>query len=587
MIYRIPGLVVLCGGLSMAGAGAGCIGAGDDAPSLEGPALAVQAAGAGSDGSGSASGGLAGAGEASAGSGIDVMGVMDAVQAVWANGLSADALTHNALITNPRANPVMVDFALSTANYDDVRGQPELRRQLRHAPTREVMKYLVSCALERGQSVSYIDTSTGEKYTFPGEIGICPHWAEGGVGSKCQELVSACLISRVNAEGRHVTLSIRGQAFPEHRPGLLSPASSVRVVTATEEGDLIPSFARCARDASGASRDCGWTAGHVGSCTPGSYVFLGAGSEPLGDCEDDPSSAAGLPDGDTVIRVCDGIRGCDTSSTGYLEQNEVRCSGRGEPALHFSCPSSGHFSVMSGPSSVRPGAAAPLKGVAAVLQRHRGFSVASRLRVDPDPPPGAVSIIEASFEPAVYPAPEASVFRWREGAFYGKLWGKFALNPLITVGLNEVKEDGSFRSAPRTAGGVVFTHAFACTGEYWTEQAAYVGHRLCAGAGAEKDCVAHSLGACREARSFTDCPSLYQCSVADGGLVEGDGDIQECKGSGGGTWHHPLTVFLNHPSDVIRDSPFAAVVHGAMVVEAPLCPGSEVAPSSAERFGIR
>ncbi|WP_437805632.1 hypothetical protein [Sorangium sp. So ce1078] len=567
-IYRIPGLLVSCLGLSIAGGGAGCAVSGGDAPSLDGPPVSVRAAGTGSSTAGPATTGPATTGPAG-----DLVGSWaDAVQGVYGNGLSAEALTRNALITNVRANPVMVSVPLATESYADVGGEPELRFQLRHEPTREVMRYLVSCALEQDQSVSYTDTSTGEEHAFRGEIGICPHWATGPVGPKCRQLITACVLARVNALGRNVTLSMRGQAFPEDRPGLLTPASSVRVVTVTEDGDAIPSFARCKTEISGESRDCGWTAGHIGSCTPGSHVYIGVGSEPLGDCDADPSSATGLSPGDTVVRLCSGIRGCDAGSPDHIDPSEVRCSGRSEPALHFVCPASGHFSVMNGPrTTLGAGAAGPAKILAATLQQHKRFSVTSHVQPGPTPPPGAVSIIEASFKPAEYPAPEARVFRWREGAFYGSFWGENPLNGRLEAGMNEVTEDGEFHGAP-ASGQSVFRHAFACTGEYWTDQAAYVEHRLCAGAGEEKDCAATSVGACGDAHAFKDCPPLDQCSVADGGLVEGDGDFQECKGSGGGTWHHPITVYLNHPSDVIRNSPFARMVSGALFVDAPLCP---------------
>ncbi|XXX71991.1 hypothetical protein WMF30_30525 [Sorangium sp. So ce134] len=593
LIYRISGLLAFCLGLSSAGAG--CAVAGDDAPSLDAPPRSTRAAG-------SASSKMDGLGPA--GSGLDDIwstgGLLgpgaEVAEGVYTNGLSAEALTRNALITNPRANPVMVSVPLATESYADLDGEPALRFQLRHEPTREVMRYLASCALEQGQRVSYTDTSTGEEHTFPGEIGICPKWATGPIGLKCQQLVSACMLARVNAEGRHVALSMRGQAFPEHRPELLTPAPSVRVAGFTAGGDSILSFRRCKTEVSGASRDCGWTAGHVGSCTPGSHVYIGVGSEPLGDCDADPSSATGLSQGDTVVRICNGIHGCDDGSPDRVEQSEVQCSGRSEPALHFVCPGSGHFSVMSGPrTSPGTGARAP--------ERQRGFSVTSHPRQHAAPPSDAasttdatsapttdatsapttdatpipkinttpISRIEATFEAAVYPAPEAQVFRWREGAFYGNLWGADPLHRKLEEGMNEVTEDGVFHGAP-ASGESVFRRAFACTGEYWTDHAAYVGHRLCAGAGTDIDCVATSVGACGDAHAIPDCPPLHQCSVDDGGLVEGDGDFQQCKGSGGGTWLHPITVFLNHPSDIVPNSPFAQLVPGALFRDAPLCP---------------
>lgn len=574
MIYRIPGLIALCFGLSSAGAG--CAVAGGDASPLDGPPR-MREAGSGSSSSaavGPASGGSASDGAASSA----LESFADAFQAVWGNGLSAEALTRNALITNPRANPVMVSVPLATESYADTGPYPALRRQLRHAPTREVMDYLVSCALEMGQSVSYTDTSTGEETTFDGKIGVCPAWGVGPAGAKCQQLVSACMLSLVNAMGRSITVSLRGQAFPEHRPGLLTPAPSVRVVRNTEDGDIIPSFKRCAIDSEGASRNCGWTAQNVGSCTPGSTVFIATGDAPLTDCANDPASAAGLPVSDTVLRVCSGIRGCDAGSPDHIVPSEVRCGERAEPALRFVCPQSAYFSLMSGPRTSGRAGLSALAGVAAMLQKHRRFSVASRPRPSPPPPPGAVSIAEATFRAAVYPAAEADVFAWREGAFYGNLWGDEPLHPRLKVGMNEVVENGEFKPAPtpgEDSGEAIYRNAFACTGEYWSDHAAYVGERLCAGAEGEIDCVATSVGACGESHLVTDCPALHQCSVDDGVLVEGDRDFQQCEGSGG-TWRHPITVFLNHPSDVVRDfpfSPFAPLLPGgALSINPPLCP---------------
>ncbi|WP_437892868.1 hypothetical protein [Sorangium sp. So ce124] len=580
MIYRIPGLLVFCLGLSCAGAGCAGVGVGDDASPLDGPPRAAPA-GSGSSSSASAAGPASGgsASGGSAGTSAAVAAFADAVQGVWGNGLSAEALTRNALITNPRANPVMVSVPLATESYADAGPYPVLQRQLRHEPTREVMGYLVACALEVGQSVSYTDTSTGEEFTFDGKIGICPAWAAGPVGVKCQQLVSACMLSLVNAMGRSITVSMRGQAFPEHRPGLLTPAPSVRVVTSTEDGDTIPSFRRCMIDSQGASRSCGWTAEHVGSCTPGSTVFIATGEAPVTDCADDAASAVGLPVSDTVLRVCSGIRGCEAGSPDRIDSSEVRCGGRAEPALRFVCPSSAYFSLMSGPrTSGRAGLPAPAGSGAAALQKNRHFSVGSRPRPSPPPPPGAISVVEATFRAAVYPAAEADVFGWREGAFYGNLWGNEPLHPRLKVGMNEVKENGEFNPAPTPeefSGQAIYRHAFACTGEYWTDHAAYVAERLCAGAEGEMDCVATSVGACGESYAVTSCPPLHQCSVDDGGLVDGDRDFQQCDG-GGGTWPHPITVFLNHPSDVVRNSPFSPFAPllpgGVLSGDAALCP---------------
>ncbi|KYF68493.1 hypothetical protein [Sorangium cellulosum] len=558
MTYRIPGLLVFCLGLSSAGAG--CTVADDGGASLGGPPRSTLGAGTGTATSVMDDMDLTGG---------SLVPYMDAVQAVYTNGLSAEALTRNALITNLRANRAMVMLPLATETYADDseheellehawRLDPELLRyRLRHKETREVMGYLVSCALEQGQSVSYTDTRTGKTYEFPGEIGICPHWNEQGVhegpaGAKCRQLITACLLALVNPTGRRITVSLRGQAFPNHRPGLLSPGPSVRVGTTTEDDAAIPSFGSCKSDTRGLSRNCGWTAEHVGTCSPGSTVTLGARGTPVDECDHRLPVAPGRSDDDTILRVCDGIHGCNAGSPAHVAQTEVRCSDRSEPALRFECPSSGYFSVMSGPLMSRRASGAPGKDGAPAPRKLAGFSVASRPPTAGPMPIGAGIVVEpAPFQPAVYPAQEADIFGWREGAFYGNFWTE--TNPLhekLTPEMNEVDEEGNLYPAPRS-GAVVFRHAFACTGEHWDDEIAYQKDRLCAGGDEDEDCVAHSVGACGDSYNITNCPPLHQCDLEDGGLVEGDGDFQECAGDGG-TWLHPITSFLNDPVDVVR-----------------------------------
>ncbi|KYF69781.1 hypothetical protein BE11_48555 [Sorangium cellulosum] len=557
LIYRISGLLAFCLGLTSAGAG--CAVAGDDAPSLGGPPRSTQGGGTVVTGTLDVDW-----------SDIDVLGPgAEVLEGVYTNGLSAEALTRNALITNLRANRAMVMLPLATETYADDSTHEELlehewhldpellRYRLRHKETREVMDYLVSCALDPSQSVSYTDTRTGDTYEFHGEIGICPHWNwqgvhQGPAGAKCRQLITACLLALVNPTGRSITLSLRGQAFPEHRPGLLSPGPSVRVRTANEDDAAIPSFGPCKTDSRGLSRNCGWTAEHIGTCSVGSTVTLGPGGEPLDQCDDGPSVALGQSDGDTVLRVCDGIHGCNAGSPAHVAQREVRCSGRREPALRFECPSSGYFSVMSGPRMSRRASGAPGKDGAPAPRRFDGFSIASRPpTAGPMPAGGGIVVAPAPFQPAVYPAQEADIFGWREGAFYGNFWTEE--NPLhhkFTPEMNEVDEEGNFYPAPRS-GAVVFRHAFACTGELWDDEIAYQKDRLCAGGDEDEDCVAHSVGACGDSYNITNCPPLHQCDLEDGGLVKGDGDFQECAGDGG-TWLHPITSFLNDPVAVVR-----------------------------------
>ena len=74
---------------------------------------------------------------------------------------------------------------------------------------RELLEYLVSCALPEGQSAVFSDKGTD--YAYPGSLGLAPEWQERPIGRQEQELVTACLLARTNAFGQKVRISIRGE----------------------------------------------------------------------------------------------------------------------------------------------------------------------------------------------------------------------------------------------------------------------------------------------------------------------------------------------------------------------------------------
>lgn len=74
---------------------------------------------------------------------------------------------------------------------------------------RETIKYLVRCALPTGQSVTKKDQN-GKSYTFNGQIGVAPEWADGACNKDCQESVSACLLAHVNTTGQNISLWLDG-----------------------------------------------------------------------------------------------------------------------------------------------------------------------------------------------------------------------------------------------------------------------------------------------------------------------------------------------------------------------------------------
>jgi hypothetical protein len=429
------------------------------------------------------------------------------------NSLHANALTQNSLIANPDANGLMPNVALNNANYSDASPYGVLRNQLRYSPTREMMSYLVSCALAPGQSITYTDTATGTTYSpWEGQLGLCPAWNTGPASATCQELVSACLLARVNALGFKVELSMRGRGAVS-----LAAAASVPTVEYTKAGSVIASFVPCS--VSGAARNCGYVANQVGTCNPGSTVNVGAGAPAPGSCVAGP--VLGSSSGNTVLRVCDGIAGCDHGAPEVLGESGGSC-GTIFPSVTFVCPMSGNFAVMSGP------------------QMGSGPSVAT---------PGAGTPTPGSM---VYPASELSVFPWQEGAFFGNIWAPLSLNSDIHSGQNWVDANGKFHPASSIplSSGAVFTQMFACSGVHWTSSVAYSEDRVCAGGGSTpNNCAATPMGACSTSMSAVpSCPITHVCSVlhAPGAL----GDYDDCAGTGAATWANPVTIYLNKAADV-------------------------------------
>ena len=124
--------------------------------------------------------------------------------ALAANALTANALTANALTANALTANALTANAL-TANALTANG-------LRDPLGRQLLKYVVSCALPEGAGVTV--AVDGQSYTFPGSLGLAPDWGErrGRCDGSCQRWVSACVLSRVDAEGVERLISIRGDA---------------------------------------------------------------------------------------------------------------------------------------------------------------------------------------------------------------------------------------------------------------------------------------------------------------------------------------------------------------------------------------
>jgi hypothetical protein len=82
---------------------------------------------------------------------------------------------------------------------------------------REFVYYLVACALDSSQSLSFSWTDADgavhdEKYD--GHLGLAPNWASEPLDSAGQKWVSACMAAHVNYYAAHVMISLRSAKDP-------------------------------------------------------------------------------------------------------------------------------------------------------------------------------------------------------------------------------------------------------------------------------------------------------------------------------------------------------------------------------------
>jgi hypothetical protein len=181
--------------------------------------------------------------------------------ALNANGLALVSLSAGPLAANPLV-PGAVDPSVLAALQDPGKGG---------ALARQLLAYTVSCALDVTGSFGFSWTDgAGVEHdeTYPGLLGLATYWASGPLDPPGQRWVSACLISRVNYYGVHVSLSSRGSS-----PALATLSADEIAAYTYEEGafwgDVFTSppsafscnYAPDVAHSRSAYRDC--AAGHV------------------------------------------------------------------------------------------------------------------------------------------------------------------------------------------------------------------------------------------------------------------------------------------------------------------------------------
>src|SRR6185437_869822 len=118
--------------------------------------------------------------------------------ATTSNALTGNALTGNALTGNALTGNALTGNAL-TGNA--LTGNALTGNALTDPDAREVLSYIVSCALPKDESVDI--TVQGKKYHYDGGLGLTPEWGDpnGSCDEDCQGWVSACLLARLDYLG--------------------------------------------------------------------------------------------------------------------------------------------------------------------------------------------------------------------------------------------------------------------------------------------------------------------------------------------------------------------------------------------------
>lgn len=451
-----------------------------------------------------------------------------------ANSLMTRELVLNAIAANHDANAALSTSSLESLFDPDEMipgtGSALINNQLRDPYAQRFMAYLVSCALGEGETLEWLNpllAPGAQRSEWAGSAGLCPWWRTQAPGEACLRRVTACLLSRNNGLGYHVELSMRGELREPERaieqPFALD-AWTVPVDQLPAATSVVNSAVPCDSQTVGADRNCGWKMHSVGWCPAGQTISVGAGGPAL--------CPSGTPLGSSsetrmVLRVCRGIAGCDKTDARHVESSQgcapestdPSSSINTDPSVTFTCPGSGgYFTVMTAPWN------SEAEGTATV-----GFTAG----------------VQA-------PLSERAVYRVREGAFYGNLFGRDALRDDINVTVTLVpgEKDRYTVNRPRVRQSKpVFKDLYSCYDPGWVYGRAYATYRVCALPGTQEDCAATVTGPCWDA----DPTAPRQCKKQDGPLLSGDGDFEFCMDKSNRLWEEPVTVYLNGACDLVDD----------------------------------
>jgi len=130
---------------------------------------------------------------------------LDSTNGISANGISANGISANGISANGLAANGLALNGLASASFSAWFSTDP-------AASNMLMKYLVRCAVPAGESRSFTDSQTGTLYTWTGNLGLAPGWADGAPATLTeQQLITACLLAHVNQSGMNLPISVLGR----------------------------------------------------------------------------------------------------------------------------------------------------------------------------------------------------------------------------------------------------------------------------------------------------------------------------------------------------------------------------------------
>lgn len=138
---------------------------------------------------------------------VGVQSASVAFGAIARDSFLANAITSNALLSNTRTINALTSQPLTAKSIES---SSLVSKALADPDAQEVLKAIVSCALPESKTLTI--ATQGRTNSYPGELGLASSWgtSDGACDSACQQVVSACILSRIDITGADREVSLRG-----------------------------------------------------------------------------------------------------------------------------------------------------------------------------------------------------------------------------------------------------------------------------------------------------------------------------------------------------------------------------------------